>query len=82
MSSHFSLAKINIKLEPIEVTSSWLRVFWIFQDKKDFSGDVPFAIRVQVQYKKKFDTEWSIFPDNGEKISADWVIHSLKFSYQ
>ena len=52
------------------------------QDKKDFSGDVPFAIGVQVQYKKKFDTEWSIFPDNGQKIFADWVIYSFKFSYQ
>ena len=74
MKYHYFLAKINIKLEPVEVASSWLRVFWILQDKKDTSRDKSFTIGVQVQYRKKSDIDWSIFPENGEKISAHWVI--------
>ena len=67
----------EVKLTKLEVTESEIQVGWKFgpngHRRKRAAEDDVYSVRLQIQYKKNSDKEFSIYPTDGSKIPAEEV---------
>ena len=72
----YLVVRPEVKLTEVEVKASQIQVKWKFGSngrRKRTTKDSTYSVGVQIQYKKKSEAEYSVYPADGSRLPAKQV---------